>query len=181
VQEFVAAAEATVLWGDCVPMQTGELPYAPFTAALRGIAEPAPTILREPGDARAQRFEGVVSALARLTRAGPVVLVIEDLHWADDGTQDLLRFVVRNLEAMPLLVVITVRTDEPDVPATLQRLIAELTRSADRLDLAPLDREQTARQIAGILGSPISTPTAAARSSSSPRSGRAPSTTCSCA
>ena len=152
VQEFVADAEATVLWGDCVPMQTGELPYAPFTAALRGVAEPAPTILREPGDARAQRFEGVVSALGRLARDGPVVLVIEDLHWADDGTQDLLRFVVRNLEAMPLLVVITVRTDEPDVPAALRRLIAELTRSADRLDLAPLDREQTARQIAGILG-----------------------------
>jgi predicted ATPase len=35
VREFTAAAEATVLWGDCVPMQAGELPYAPFTAALR--------------------------------------------------------------------------------------------------------------------------------------------------
>jgi DNA-binding CsgD family transcriptional regulator/type II secretory pathway predicted ATPase ExeA len=152
VREFTAAAEATVLWGDCVPMQAGELPYAPFTAALRGIAEPAPPTLREPGDARAQRFEAVVSALGRLTRDGPVVLVIEDLHWADDATQDLLRFLVRNLEGMPLLVVTTVRTDEPHVPAPLQRLIAELTRSAERLDLAPLDREQTARQLAGILG-----------------------------
>src|ERR671921_674252 len=112
VREFTAAAEAAVLWGDCVPMQAGELPYAPFTAALRGIAEPAPTVLREPGDARAQRFEAVVSALGRLARDGPVVLVIEDLHWADEATQDLLRFLVRNLEGMPLLVVITVRTDE---------------------------------------------------------------------
>ena len=152
VREFAAAADARVLWGDCVPMQAGELPYAPFMAALRGIAEPAPPTLAEPGDARAQRFEAVVSALGRLARDGPVVLVVEDLHWADDATQDLLRFLVRNLEGMPLLVVTTVRTDEPHVPAPLQRLIAELTRSADRLDLAPLDREPTARQLAGILG-----------------------------
>ena len=152
VREFTAAAEATVLWGDCVPMQAGELPYAPFTAALRGIAEPAPPTLREPGDARAQRFEAVVSTLGRLARDGTVVLVIEDVHWADDATQDLLRFLVRNLEGVPLLVVGTVRTDEPHVSAVLRRLIAELTRSAERLDLAPLDRQQTARQLAGILG-----------------------------
>jgi DNA-binding CsgD family transcriptional regulator/tetratricopeptide (TPR) repeat protein/type II secretory pathway predicted ATPase ExeA len=152
VREFTAAARATVLWGDCIPMQAGELPYAPFTAALRGVDERGPPTLREPGDARAQRFEAVVSALRRLARGGPVVLVIEDLHWADEATQDLLRFLVRNLEGMPLLALITVRTDEPGVPAPLRRLIAELTRSAERLDLVPLDREQTALQLAGILG-----------------------------
>src|SRR5687767_10854504 len=91
VREFTDAAEATLLWGDCVPMQAGELPYAPFTSALRGVAEPATPTLREPGDARAQRFEAVVSALGRVARDGPTVLVIEDLHWADDATQDLLR------------------------------------------------------------------------------------------
>ncbi len=152
LREFAAAAEATVLWGDCVPMQAGELPYAPFATALRGLPVPAPPSAAEPGDARAQRFEAVVSALGRLARDGPVVLVIEDLHWADGATQDLLRFLVRNLGEPAVLVVATVRTDEPHVPAPLQRLIAELTRSAERFDLAPLDREQTARQLEGILG-----------------------------
>ena len=56
VRELAAAAEATVLWGDCVPMQAGELPYAPFATALRGIVGPAPPAAAEPGDARAQRF-----------------------------------------------------------------------------------------------------------------------------
>ncbi len=152
VREFAATAEATVLWGDCVPMQAGELPYAPFATALRGLIAPAPPTAAEPGAARAQRFEAVVSALGRLALDGPVVLVIEDLHWADAATQDLLRFLVRNLGELELLVVVTVRTDEPHVPAPLQRLIAELTRSAERLDLEPLSREQTARQLAGILG-----------------------------
>jgi ATP/maltotriose-dependent transcriptional regulator MalT len=152
VREFAASAEATVLWGDCVPMQAGELPYAPFATALRGLAGPTPPAAAEPADARAQRFEAVVSALGRLARDGPVVLVIEDLHWADGASQDLLRFLVRNLSEQPLLVLATVRTDEPDVPAPLQRLIAELTRSAERFDLAPLDHDETARQIAGILG-----------------------------
>ena len=152
VREFAAAVEATALWGDCVPMQAGELPYAPFATALRGLAVPAPPTAAEPGDARAQRFEAVVAALGRLARDGPTVLVIEDLHWADGATQDLLRFLVRNLGELALLVVVTVRTDEPNVPAPLQRLIAELTRSAERFDLAPLNREQTARQLEGILG-----------------------------
>jgi ATP/maltotriose-dependent transcriptional regulator MalT len=152
VREFAAAADATVLWGDCVPMQAGELPYAPFATALRGLAGPAPPAAAEPADARAQRFEAVVSALGRMARDGPVLLVVEDLHWADGASQDLLRFLVRNLSEQPLLVLATVRTDEPDVPAPAQRLIAELTRSAARFDLAPLDHQQTARQIAGILG-----------------------------
>src|SRR5215217_633010 len=51
-----AAAGARVLWGECVPMQAGELPYAPFATAMRGIVEPAPAADRDPAEARAERF-----------------------------------------------------------------------------------------------------------------------------
>jgi hypothetical protein len=80
-------------------------------------------------------------------------LVVEDLHWADQSTRDLLAFLVRNLRRERLLVVVTYRSDEPG-QRRLGPYLAELDRggSVERLLLARLDRAETAAQLTGILG-----------------------------
>ena len=160
-----------VLWGECVPVQAGELPYAPIIAALRGLASPGPVhgelarlmpeLVGVPqeapaANAQARLFELLLGLLGRLAAEVPILLVVEDLHWADGATQDLLRFLARNLHDERLLLLVTLRTDEA-VPPGLLGLVGELQRSAcaERLDLDPLTRADTALQVAGIVGDPV--------------------------
>jgi tetratricopeptide (TPR) repeat protein len=165
-----------VLVGGCVPLGDGALPYAPIVEALRTLlAEvgvgavrelvgPAwPELARllpalgEPGPpgqaAQARLFELLLGLLGRLGEQAPLILMVEDLHWADRSTRDLLAFLVRNLRRERLLVVVTYRNDEP----SHQRLgpyLAELNRAdrVGRLELARLDQAQTVAQLVGILG-----------------------------
>ena len=152
-----------VLWGECVPMQAGELPYAPFAAALRGV-EGAEALLAElhggggaaTPQAPARLFELLLRELGRLTETTPALFVVEDVHWADTATQDALRFLARNLRDERLLLLLTLRTDEPDVAPSLRGLVGELARGAhgERLDLARLTLEDTAAQVAAIVEAP---------------------------
>jgi predicted ATPase len=79
--------------------------------------------------------------------------VVEDLHWADRSTRDLLAFLVRNLRRERLLVVVTYRNDEPG-QEHLGPYLAELDRGGpvQRLELPRLDRAETGAQLVGILG-----------------------------
>ena len=81
------------------------------------------------------------------------MLVVEDLHWADQSTRDLLAFLVRNLRRERVLLVVTYRNDEPG-QQRLGPYLAELDRGGpvQRLELPRLDRAQTAAQLVGILG-----------------------------
>ena len=64
----------------------------------------------EGGEARARLFEQMLLVLERLAEAGPVVLVIEDMHWADRSSRDLLAFLIRNQpSADGVLMVVTYR------------------------------------------------------------------------
>ena len=111
----------------------------------------APETAHAPG-AQARLFELLLGLLGRLGAEAPVLIVIEDLHWADGASQDLLRFIARNLREERLLLVITLRTDEA-VPPALLTLAGELTRSAfaERLDLDRLPQGATAQQVQGIV------------------------------
>jgi DNA-binding CsgD family transcriptional regulator/tetratricopeptide (TPR) repeat protein len=173
------AADGTrVLAGGCVPVGEGGLAYAPIVEALRALAsEVGLTAVRElvgtswaelarllpalgepasgpPGPAAQVRlFELLLGLLRRLGERTPVVLVVEDLHWADQSTRDLLAFLVRNLRRERLLLVVTYRTDEPG-QQRLGPYLAELDRGGpvQRLELPRLDRAETAAQLTGILG-----------------------------
>jgi DNA-binding CsgD family transcriptional regulator/tetratricopeptide (TPR) repeat protein len=173
------AADGTrVLAGGCVPVGGDGLPFAPVMEALRPLPEELGTdavrefagpswrelarllpALGEPevgpaGQvAQARLFELVFGLLARLTQQTPVTLVVEDLHWADQSTRDLLAFLVRNFRSERVLLVVTYRNDEPGLDR-LRPYLAELDRGgpAQRLELPRLDREETAGQLAGILG-----------------------------
>jgi tetratricopeptide (TPR) repeat protein len=175
------AADGTrVLTGGCVPVGDGALPYAPIVeglralvgdlgaSAVRGLVGPSwPELARllpalgEPQAgggtpdqaAQARLFELLLGMLARLSQQMPVTLVVEDLHWADRSTRDLLAFLARNLRRERLLVVVSYRSDEPGTD-WLGPHLAILDRSgpAQRVELPRLDRAETMAQLVGILG-----------------------------
>ena len=105
--------------------------------------------------ARAQLFEAVLDVLERVARQGPLVLVIENLQWADRSSLDLLSYLARVLRAGPVLIVATVRSDEiRDRQAVLVQ-IAELERkdNVERLELGPLGRREVGALVALALES----------------------------
>src|SRR5215218_3033175 len=172
------ATEGTrVLAGGCVPVGEGDLPYAPIVEALRAllgdigvdavrelVGPSWPEVARllpalgepEVGPAgqaaQARLFELLLGLLGRLSEPAPLVLVVEDLHWADRSTRDLLAFLVRNLRREQILVVVTYRNDEPG-QQRLGPFLAELDRAGrvERIELARLDQIQTRAQLVGIL------------------------------
>jgi tetratricopeptide (TPR) repeat protein len=172
-------AEGTrVLAGGCVPVGGGSLPYAPIVEvlrtllaelgpdAVRGLAGPwwpalaglAPGLGAPPASppgqaAQTQLFELLLGLLGRLAEQTPVALVVEDVHWADRSTRDLLAFLARNLRRERVLLVVTYRSDEPG-HQRLRSWLAELDRGGrvERIELPRLDQAQTVAQLVGILG-----------------------------
>jgi ATP/maltotriose-dependent transcriptional regulator MalT len=119
-----------------------------------------PGIGTDPGEARARLFEDVLSTLDHLARRSPVVLVIEDAHWADRSSRDLLTFLIGNQRAIGgLLIVVTYRSDELHRTHPLRPLLAALDRISwvERIELARLTRNDTADLAAGILGRQLAT------------------------
>ena len=93
--------------------------------------------------------------LEHLADPGPVVLVIEDMHWADRSTRDLLAFLIRNqASADGVLIVATYRSDDLHRTHPLRPLLAELDRIGwvTRMELDRLTRQDTGRLIAQITG-----------------------------
>ncbi|WP_307796573.1 helix-turn-helix transcriptional regulator [Actinomadura barringtoniae] len=182
VREFSQCVRDTgrLLVGGCLELGSDGLPFAPFTTVLRGlvrdigiegVAELLPRgdtgglarLLPEfgepetdaaSGEERARLFELVLTLLERLAESRPVVLVIEDAHWADRSTRDLLSFLIRNAGTAPLLILVTYRVDELHRTHPLRPLLAELDRvdRVRRLELTRLSRGEVAELAAGILG-----------------------------
>jgi DNA-binding CsgD family transcriptional regulator/tetratricopeptide (TPR) repeat protein len=180
------AAGVRVLVGGCMEAGDVGLPYVPFIDAFRdlgtrpgetGVAAPlaaaVPSLGRllpepatdagpapPPGDGfeRVQLFDGVLSLLARLSELTPLLLVIEDLHWADRSTRDLLAFLIRTLRGGRVALVASYRSDELNRRHPLRPLLAELVRVPDleRIDLAPFGRAELAEHLQAVAGQPVS-------------------------
>ncbi|NUR90452.1 MAG: AAA family ATPase, partial [Nonomuraea sp.] len=184
IQRFAEQARqsgARVLIGGCVELSSEGLAYAPFTAALRQLVREQGTahvagllpegagrdlarLLPEFGEpsgdgetetGRARLFEQFLTLLERLSDSRPTVLIIEDIHWADRSSRDLIAFLSRNLRTPQVLIVMTYRSDDLHRQHPLRPVLAELGRvnGVIRLDLPRLSRDEVAQQIAGILGS----------------------------
>ena len=99
--------------------------------------------------------EVVTTVLERLSADRTVVVAIEDLHWADPATLDVLRFLARMLRSGRLLLVLTYRSDDVGRGHPLRGLLAELERNrrASRVLLDRLDSGQVRAQAEAILGS----------------------------
>lgn len=175
----------TVLVGGCLNVSEDAAPLAPFVEALRSLTGSlSPTDLEEvigpaseviglilpsvgagmkPHPAREARpqarlFEHMLGIFARLSERDPTLLVVEDIHWADRSSLDLLRFLARNLHARAMVLIATYRTDEPVPGVGVRGFVSELERSGrvERLELSCFNRAELADQLQGIQGSPAS-------------------------
>jgi len=180
VTKLAAGRGFTVLSGQCAELGDS-VPYLPLADALRGASQssgvrdalssrPALSrLLPEAGDgrqadedrsglARQQMFGGVLGLLAELAAAAPVLLVLEDLHWADASTRDLVTFLSRMLHRERVALIGSYRTDDLHRRHPLRPVVAELVRlpSVIAVDLAPLDPSALAEHLtataAGRLG-----------------------------
>ena len=102
-----------------------------------------------PGSARLLSL--AADALRAVAGQAPVVVVVEDLHWADASTRDLVSYLARVLRRDPVLLLVTVRAEELDPARPVAGMVSELARAphAERLVLHPLDRDEVAAQLRG--------------------------------
>ena len=175
VTRLAAGRGFTVLSGQCAELGDS-VPYLPLADALRGAAQPTGVrdalssrpalgrLLPEGGDgqraeedrsglARQQMFGGVLGLLTELAAAAPVLLVLEDLHWADASTRDLITFLSRMLHRERVALIGTYRTDDLHRRHPLRPVVAELLRlpSVTAVDLAPLDPSALAEHLTAAL------------------------------
>jgi tetratricopeptide (TPR) repeat protein len=99
-------------------------------------------------------FALLLGVIQRLATTTPLLWVMEDLHWADRSTRDLLAFLAAALRSGRVLVVGTFRSDELDSRHPLRPLLGELARNrrVQRLELPRFTRAELAEQLAGLLG-----------------------------
>ena len=103
---------------------------------------------------KAQLLEHVLGTLGRLSSVAPVLFTVEDVHWADRSTLDLVAFLFRSLRRARVMIVVTYRSDELHRRHPLRPLLTswERDRSIDRVDLRRFDRDEVAAQLHAILG-----------------------------
>jgi DNA-binding CsgD family transcriptional regulator/tetratricopeptide (TPR) repeat protein len=132
-----------VLLGRSIDLVGTELPYQPFVEALR----PLGALRQADGPAAGSQlriFEDTLALLSERAAAVPVLLVLEDLHWADASTLDLAVFLAHNLGDRRVLLLGTYRADEPSSAERVRRLAEGVRRSGSALvlELGPLEREE---------------------------------------
>jgi DNA-binding CsgD family transcriptional regulator/tetratricopeptide (TPR) repeat protein len=169
------------LRGDGVEQADGELPYAPLLSTLRPLVRGHHPALGElttgsraqlatilpgleddrPRDDRGgdgagqlRLFEAVLELIDLVAESAPLVLALEDMHWADRSTRTFVAFLARSLRQERVMLLLTYRTDELHRRHPLRPLLSELERlgRARRIDLAPFDRDELSEALADILG-----------------------------
>ena len=169
-----------VLWGACSEAEFS-LPYLPLVeavgnylsrqdtdrladqlgAARRELAQLFPLLGRDepdapvgdPTQAKLRLFEAVVGLLSLPARERGLLLIVEDVHWADAATRELLDHIARRLTNTRSLVLVTYRSDELDRRHPLAPLLQTWRRSrvAELVTLSPLGETEVAEMIAAIL------------------------------
>src|SRR5512141_3079723 len=181
--ESAEADGACVLLGGCLDLGEGAVPYAPIVEALRGLirrTDPAELdavighgrtelarlmpdlgpVGEEPasglrlGSAQGRLFELLLGVLERMAERTPVVFAVEDIHWSDRSTRDLLGFLIRNLRDVRVMLLLTFRSDELHRRHPLLPFVAELGRldRVERVELHPFDGGELAAQLEAIAG-----------------------------
>jgi ATP/maltotriose-dependent transcriptional regulator MalT len=177
----LADRKAQLIRGQCVPMGGEGLPYAPIVGALRDLVTQhgreqmlewagagwqalgallPDLVAGPPRDAddtiRLQLFEAVTMLLERASENGPLVVIIEDIHWADESTRHLLRFLARALTDAPVMIITTYRSDELTRRHPLRPFLAEVGRFPNtvRLELPGLDRAEVAELLTQLMERP---------------------------
>ena len=178
ITRIAAASGVRVLSGGCVELGGQGLPLAPLMDMLRTVARSVPMDELEQclGPARGelarllpeldpgasagavqegsptQLLEHVLRLITRLVASRPLLLIVEDLHWADRSTLDLLAFLVQTLRELGVLLVLTYRSDELHRRHPLRPVVAawERVRSVERIQLGRFSRAEVGEQLRAI-------------------------------
>ena len=166
VTERATRLDHPVLVGRCLDTAESALPYLPFTEIVGRLAEVRPELVEryvalrhllpghsartEPGVedrgfGQVRVFDAVLSVLNELTATRPALVVVEDLHWADRSSRDLLVFLLSRLSGQRLVLLASYRTDDLHRRHPLRPVLSELVRlpAVERMELAPLDAAAT--------------------------------------
>jgi DNA-binding CsgD family transcriptional regulator len=156
---------AQILQGQCLKVEAGR-PFGPFVDSLRGVTDlaPAPEAQREAftdPDARYRSLRSFATTFADVARRAPIVLAIDDLHWADEGTLELFTYLAKALQERMALLVGTYRLDELHRLHPLRAVLTSLSRGrlADSVALGQLSGDETGEMIRATLGRGGAVPT----------------------
>ncbi len=178
----LADRKTQVIRGQCVPMGGEGLPYAPIVGALRDLVtqhgreqirewagagrEALGALLPDLGTAprenddtiRLRLYEAVTMLLERASENGPLVVIMEDIHWADESTRHVLRFLARALTEASVMIIATYRSDELTRRHPLRPFLAEVGRfpGTVRVDLPNLERAEVAELLTQLMERPPS-------------------------
>jgi DNA-binding CsgD family transcriptional regulator/tetratricopeptide (TPR) repeat protein len=144
-----------VLLGRSIDLVGTELPYQPFVEALRPLGG-LPHVDGPTAGSQLQVFQDTTALLGDRAAAAPLLLVLEDLHWADASTLDLVVFLAHNLRDRRVLLLGTCRADEPASAGRVRRLADGVRRSGSALvlELGPLRDEELAALLVVHAGVP---------------------------
>lgn len=170
----VSGRSATVELGECLPVEG--LAYAPISRLLRrmidnhgadrvvewagsasaGLSALIPDVISPPAATdivRLQVYEAVARVIEQASRVRPLILIIEDLHWADQSTRHLLTFIARALTDARVMIIMTYRSDELTRQHPVRGFLAELGRlpNLQRIDLPRLNRGEVAEMLTSLL------------------------------
>jgi DNA-binding CsgD family transcriptional regulator len=162
-----------VLSGRCAEL-ADTVPYLPLADAVRGargsladavasrpvlarllpdheLTTPTPDL---PGVAQQQLFGAVLGLLTELATVSPVLLVLEDLHWADRSTRDLVSFLSRVLRSERVALVLSYRSDDMHRAHPLRPVVGELHRlpTVTAITVGPLDPTAMAQHLTQLAG-----------------------------
>jgi tetratricopeptide (TPR) repeat protein len=174
VQRMVAQSPRLGVASGRCPQRAGAPPFWPWNQVLRSLGGVAPgdldlapialpldgtgRVAAPDGDmeARFRLFEAVTRQLRSAAAERPLVVVLEDVHWADRGSLLLLEYLGAEIADARLLVLVTFRGEEPDSQAALATTLGELVRHAhcERVVLGGLERDEVDELLATLLDRP---------------------------
>jgi DNA-binding CsgD family transcriptional regulator/tetratricopeptide (TPR) repeat protein len=145
-----------VLLGRSIDLVGTELPFQPFAEALRPLGA-LPQADGQAAGSQLRVFQDTLALLSGRTAAAPLLLVLEDLHWADTSTLDLVVFLAHNLDDRRVLLLATYRADEPPSAERVRRLADGVRRSGSALvlELGPLLHEELTALLAARADAPL--------------------------
>jgi DNA-binding CsgD family transcriptional regulator len=135
------AGSARVLWAGCDHLFTPR-PLGPFL----DLAEAAGGQLAARSGDGARPYDVAAALLAELSPGGTTVVVLEDVHWADEASLDVIRLLARRIDAVPALFILSYRDDQLDRSHPLRLVLGDLSRGAQvtRVELGGLSRTAVA-------------------------------------
>jgi DNA-binding CsgD family transcriptional regulator/tetratricopeptide (TPR) repeat protein len=145
-----------VLLGRSIDLVGTELPYQPFVEALRPLGD-LWQVDEPPAGSQLRVFEQTLALLTERTGAAPVLLVLEDLHWADASTRDLVVFLAHNLHDRHVLLLATYRAHDLTSAERMRRFADSVRRSgaASLLELGPLTHDDVAALLEARANAPV--------------------------